>query len=63
MKPFLILLLPVALAGCAVPIGQLQMPMTLGPSDTKATCLTYDGAPAYGDCQKAGSVSITPKAE
>jgi hypothetical protein len=62
VKPFLILLLPVALAGCAVPIGQLQLPMTLGPSDTKATCLTYDGAPAYGDCQKAGSVSIPPAA-
>lgn len=60
MKPFLILLLPIALAGCAVPIGQLQMPMTLGPSDT--TCLTYEGAPAYGDCQKAGSVSIAPNA-
>lgn len=62
MKRFLILLLPFALAGCAVPIGQLQMPMSLGPSDTKATCLTYEGAPAYGDCQKAGSVSISPKA-
>jgi hypothetical protein len=35
--------------------------MTLGPSDaTKTTCLTYDGAPAYDDCQTPSAVSIPP---
>lgn len=60
MKWFLFALLPVALAGCAVPIGQLNLPMTLGPSDNKAACLTYEDAPAYGDCKGANAVSISP---
>jgi hypothetical protein len=34
--------------------------MTLGPSDNKAACLTYEGAPAYGDCKSADAVSISP---
>jgi hypothetical protein len=56
-KRLLILLLPVALAGCAV--GHLTLPMTLGPSDTpKASCLTYADAPAFGDCKGPGTVSI-----
>ena len=59
MKWLLFALLPVALAGCAVPIGQLNLPMTLGPSDGKAACLTYEGAPAYGDCKSADTVSIS----
>lgn len=59
-KTLLILLLPLALAGCAV--GHITLPMTLGPSDTpKATCLTYADTPAYGDCQGSGSVSISPE--
>lgn len=55
-KVLLILLLPIALAGCAV--GHLT-PMTLGPSDTpKTSCLTYADAPAFGDCQGPDAVSI-----
>jgi hypothetical protein len=58
----LILLLPIALAGCAVGHLSLPMtPMTLGPSDdtkSKSSCLTYKDAPAFGDCQGAGTVSI-----
>jgi len=63
VKWLLFALLPVALAGCAVPVGQLNLPMTLGPSDTKAACLTYEDAPAYGDCKSANSVSISPDAD
>ena len=38
-KIFLVLLLPLALAGCAV--GHITLPMTLGPADaSKASCLT-----------------------
>jgi hypothetical protein len=49
-KGLLILLLPIALAGCAV--GHIKLPMTIGPSDTpKASCLTYADAPAFGDCK------------
>ena len=56
-KGLLILLLPIALAGCAV--GHLKLPMTLGPSDTpKASCLTYADAPAFGDCKGRSEVSI-----
>ena len=58
MKWLPIILLPVALAGCTV--GHVKLPMTLGPSDAPhVTCLTYDGAPAYGDCKGPGAVSIT----
>jgi hypothetical protein len=57
-KRLLILVLPIALAGCAV--GHVTLPMTLGPSDTpKSTCLTYDGGPAFGDCKGAGDLSIS----
>jgi hypothetical protein len=57
-KWFLIALLPVALAGC-VTEQNAPLPMALAPSDTaRAACLSYDGAPAYGDCNKADSVSI-----
>jgi hypothetical protein len=49
------LLLPVALAGCAV--GHIQLPMmTLGPSDSSTVaCLGYDGAPVHDDCKAAVS--------
>ena len=58
VKWLVILLLPVALAGCAV--GHLTLPMTLGPSETpKASCLTYADAPAFGDCKGPGAVSIS----
>jgi hypothetical protein len=53
-KPHLILLLPIALAGCAV--GHLKLPMTLGPSDPpNASCLGYADAP---DCGASSDVSI-----
>lgn len=54
-------LLPVALAGCSLGTVKLPMaPMALGPGDTaNTTCLTYDGAPAYGDCESAESVSVS----
>ena len=56
MKWLVILLLPVALAGCAV--GHLTLPMTLGPSETpKASCLTYGDTPAYGDCKGPATLS------
>ncbi len=57
-KALLILLLPLALAGCAV--GHLNMtPMALGPSDSpKSSCLTYADGPAFGDCKGPGAVSI-----
>jgi len=59
LKWLLFTLLPVALAGCTV--GHINLPMTLGPSDAaKTTCLTYDGAPAYDDCQGPSAVSIPP---
>ena len=56
-KRLLIVLLPIALAGCAV--GHITLPMTVGPSDApKASCLTYADAPAFGDCKGPGEVSI-----
>jgi hypothetical protein len=56
-KWLLLLLLPVAFAGCSV--GHLNMPMTLGPSNpAPASCLTYSNTPAYGDCKGAGTVSV-----
>jgi hypothetical protein len=58
-KWLLILLLPLALAGCVTEQGP-TLPMTLGPSDTaKANCLTYADAPAFGDCKGAGTASVS----
>ena len=59
-KSLLILLLPLALAGCSV--GHLNLPMTLGPSDTpKSSCLTYADGPAFGDCKGPDAVTISPE--
>ena len=57
MKWLLILLLPVALAGCVT--GQdSALPMALGPSDTApALCLGDAGAPKFGDCQAPAALS------
>jgi hypothetical protein len=56
-KRLLLLLLPMAFAGCSM--GHVNLPMTLGPSDpAPATCLTYSGTPAYGDCKGPGTVSV-----
>jgi hypothetical protein len=58
-KWLLILVLPFALAGCVTEQGS-ALPMALGPSDTgKGTCLTYAGAPAYGDCKGHSEVSVS----
>lgn len=57
-KWLLILVLPVALAGCVTEQNSM-LPMTLGPSDAaQATCLTYGDTPAYG-CKGPGAVSIS----
>jgi len=59
VKWLVILLLPVALAGCVTEQNS-ALPMALGPSDTTpASCLTYGDTPAYGDCQGPGPVSIS----
>ena len=56
-RRLLLLLLPVAFAGCSM--GHVNLPMTLGPSDSApASCLTYSGTPAYGDCKGPGTVSL-----
>jgi len=52
----IVVLACLALAACEV--GRLKMPMTLGPSDNPPPCVTYSGAPAYGDCKASGSVSV-----
>jgi hypothetical protein len=59
MKWLLILLLPVALAGCVTEQNSV-LPMSLGPSGTaQAPCLTYGDTIAYG-CKAQGAVSISP---
>ncbi len=56
MKWLLILLLPLALAGCVT--GQNSaLPMAFGPSDTaaQASCLRIGDAPTLDACEKSGS--------
>jgi hypothetical protein len=57
VKWLLILLLPLALAGCVT--GQNSaLPMAFGPSDTaQASCLRIGDAPTLDACDKAGSSS------
>jgi hypothetical protein len=57
-KWLLIALLPLGLAGC-VTGGEPALPMALGPSDDAETCLRYADAPAFGNCDGAGAVSIS----
>ena len=57
----ILVLLSLTLAACEV--GHFRMPMTLGPSDTPPSCLTYSDTPAYGDCKGAGSVSVPQQAK
>jgi hypothetical protein len=60
-KWLLIVLVPVALAGC-VTEQRAALPMALAPSDTaQAACLTYAGAPSYGDCDQPAAVSVPPE--
>jgi hypothetical protein len=55
MQKLLILLLPLALAGCVT--GQEPtLPMALGPSDTaQASCLQIGDAPTLDNCDRSGS--------
>ena len=61
MKRLLILLLPLALAGC-VTEQKSALPMALAPSDTaQASCLTYGDTPAFGDCQGKQAIAVPPQ--
>ena len=63
MKWLVILVLPVALAGCVTEKSS-ALPMALAPGDTApAACLSYGDTPAYGDCQGPGAVSISQEAK
>lgn len=56
MKRLLILLLPLALAGC-VTQQESALPMALGPSDTaQAACLQIEGAPTLDGCDRSAAV-------
>jgi hypothetical protein len=59
VKWLLIVLLPIALAGCVT--GQESaLPMALAPSDTApASCLGYSDAPTFGDCKAPGALSAS----
>ena len=51
MKWLLIVLAPLALAGCVTEQAPM-LPMTLGPGEAAhAACLTYGDTPTFGDCQ------------
>ena len=55
VKWLMILLLPVALAGC-VTARAPALPMALGPSDNgQASCLSYGDTPTFGDCKAPGA--------
>jgi hypothetical protein len=52
-----ILLLPLALAGC-VTEQNAALPMALAPADTApASCLGYGDTPTYGDCKSPAPLS------
>jgi hypothetical protein len=52
-----ILLLPLALAGC-VTEQNAALPMALAPADTApASCLGYGDTPTYGDCKSPAALS------
>jgi hypothetical protein len=59
VKWLLILVLPIALAGCVT--GQdSALPMALGPSDTaQAACLTYGDTPTFGDCKAPEAAPVS----
>ena len=57
MKWLLIVLAPLALAGCVTEQAP-TLPMTLGPSEAAhASCLTYGDTPTFGDCRGAEPTS------
>lgn len=50
MRWLLIVLAPLALAGCVTEQGP-ALPMTLAPAETaQAACLTYGDTPTFGEC-------------
>ncbi len=50
MRWLLIVLVPLALAGCVTEQG-LALPMALAPAETaQAACLTYGDTPTFGEC-------------
>lgn len=50
MRWLLIVLAPLALAGCVTEQGP-TLPMTLGPAEAaQAACLTYGDTPTFGEC-------------
>ena len=52
-----ILLLPLALAGCVTEQNS-ALPMALAPADTApASCLGYGNTPTYGDCKSPAALS------
>lgn len=57
MLRLLIVLLPLALAGCVTEERQ-PLPMALGPADAGASCLEYGDSPSFSDCQGSGTVTI-----
>jgi hypothetical protein len=62
-KALLILLLPVALAGCVTEQNS-ALPMALAPSDTaEASCLGYGDTPTFGDCKAPAALSSTQETE
>ena len=47
---WLLILVPLALAGCVTEQGP-ALPMTLAPAETaQAACLTYGDTPTFGEC-------------
>jgi len=61
MKRLLIVLAPLALAGCVTEQTPV-LPMTLGPAEVAhAACLTYGDTPTFGDCQSERPAQSTPQ--
>jgi len=55
MRWLLIVLAPLALAGCVTEQGP-TLPMALGPTAaSEAACLTYDDTPTFGECETVSS--------
>jgi hypothetical protein len=62
MRWLIMLLIPLALAGCAV--GTLKLPMMLGPSNTAPASCHHSGDTAtYGDCNSPTALSSTQEAK
>lgn len=58
-KRLLILVIPLALAGC-VTEQTPTLPMALAPSEAaQASCLDMPDAPAFGDCDGPGAASTS----